>query len=308
MYDLIIIGGGPAGAAAGVYAARKQLKTLLLTKSFGGQSINSIGIENWIGEIKISGLELAKKLENHVKTYAGEFVDVKKNEEVEKIEKKENGFAVKTKNGSFEAKTILITSGSDRRKLSDAKNADKFEHKGLTYCATCDGPLFKNKNVAVIGGGNSAVESAMQLAAYTKKVYLIHRRDSFKADPVTVESVKKNPKIEIVLNSEVIEILGEKMVNGLVLKNTKTAEEKSLYIDGIFVEIGAEANIEFVGETIELTPEKTIKIDPWTQRTSADGIWAAGDVTNIKYHQNNIAVGDAVRAIEDIFVYIKNNG
>ncbi len=306
MYDLIIIGGGPAGASAAVYSARKQLKTLLITKDFGGQSINSVGIENWIGEIKISGLELAKKLENHVNAFAGEYLEIKKNEEVLKIEKNDKTFIVSTKKGSYNTKTILITSGSNRRKLP-ALNADKFEHKGLTYCATCDGPMFQNKIVAVVGGGNSAIESAMQLLSYTEKVCLIHRKDSFRADPISVEAIKANPKLEIIYNSEITEILGENMVNGIKIKNVLDGSEKIMEIDGIFVEIGAVPTTNFLNNLVESESDNTIKIDPWTQKTSEPGIWAAGDVTNIKYHQNNIASGDAVRAIEDIYVFIKSS-
>ncbi|HMP67558.1 MAG TPA: FAD-dependent oxidoreductase [Candidatus Paceibacterota bacterium] len=315
MYDLIIIGGGPAGVAAGVYAARKQLKTALITKNFGGQSIDSQGIENWIGEIKISGLELAKKLEDHVIHYADKFVDIKKNEFVQKIEKhfvdevatdkKEFFFTVQTNKGSYSAKTVLVTSGSARKKLP-AKNADKFEHKGLTYCASCDGPFFKDKTVVVVGGGNSALESVMQLLAYTKKVFLIHRRNEFRADPVTVEVIKKNQNLEIIYDSEITEVLGEKMVNSIKYKNNKTQAESQIPIDGIFVEIGAIPSTDFVNGLVEITAENHIIIDPWTQRTTQDGIWAAGDVTNVKYHQNNIATGDAVLALEDIFTYLKS--
>lgn len=321
MYDLIIIGGGPAGVAAGVYAARKQLKTAVIAKSFGGQSIDSMGVENWIGEIKISGIDLAQKLEKHLQHYAGEFVDIKKNELVEKItenssainSEEKNGeqispkktFTVKTNKGEYQTKTILIATGSSRKKLP-ALNADKFEHKGLTYCASCDGPFFKDKNVAVVGGGNSALESVMQLLAYTKKVYLIHRRSEFRADPVTVEAIKKDLKLEIIYDSEITEILGEKFVSGFKYKNNKTGEEKEIQIDGIFVEIGAVPATKFAEGLVEMNEEKHIKIDPWTQRTSVTGIWSAGDVTNGKYHQNNIAAGDAVRALEDIYTFIKS--
>jgi NADH-dependent peroxiredoxin subunit F len=326
MYDLIIIGGGPAGAAAAVYASRKQLKTVIITREFGGQSTVSDGIENWIGEVKVSGADLAKKLEAHVEAYAGDFVDIKKGELAEKIEKKgggENdgggetdgdgvgggveggGFSVQTNKDTYEGKAVLITSGSERRKLP-AKGADEFEHKGLTYCATCDGPFFTDKEVAVIGGGNAALETVLQLLAYTKKVYLIHRREEFRADPITLKAAKNDPKLEMILNAEVTEIVGDKMVNGLKYVDTETGAESELAIGGVFVEIGAVPAIQFSNDLIKLSPENTIEIDPWTQRTSAEGIWAAGDVTNIRYHQNNIATGDAVKALEDIYTWIKS--
>lgn len=316
MYDLTIIGGGPAGTAAGVYASRKQLKTILITGDFGGQSTVSGGIENWIGEIKISGQQLAKKLKSHLEAYAGNYVEIKNGELVEKIEKDEkNGrviFKIKTNKHEYESRSVLIATGSRRRKLP-AKNADKFEHKGLTYCASCDGPLFAGKDVAVIGGGNSALESAAQLSAYAKSVTLIHRRDEFRGDPITVESIKNDPKINLILNAEVTEIIGDKFVTGLKYKalgdkkqkdNQNT--EKELKIDGIFVEIGAIPTNEFVKDLVELDEDNTIKIDPWNQRTSIEGIWAAGDVTNVHYHQNNIAAGDAVKALEDIYIWLKH--
>ena len=164
-YDLIIVGGGPAGVAAGVYAARKRLKTLFITKDFQGQSAVSEGIENWIGNIRISGNDLAKNLENHLKSYAGEILSIKEGELCESIKKTEWGFIVKTSGTEYNAKTILVCTGSYRQKLT-VPGADIFEHKGLTYCATCDGPLFADQDVVVVGGGNAAFESASQLLAY----------------------------------------------------------------------------------------------------------------------------------------------
>lgn len=306
MFELIIIGGGPAGVAAGVYASRKQLKTLVIAESFGGQSIVSEGIENWIGEIKISGFDLAKKLENHLSGYAGNFVEIKKGERVEKItQNSDKTFTIKTNKNEYTALSVLITTGSSRRKL-EAVNADKLEHKGLTYCASCDGPLFSDKDVVVVGGGNSALESAAQLLQYCKSVKLIHRREEFRADPVTLESIKKNPKLELILNAEIVEVLGENFVSGLKYKNKISGEITEIKVDGIFVEIGAIPATGFANSLIDMLPDGTIKIDPWNQRTSLEGIWSAGDCTNVLYHQNNIASGDGVKALEDIFLWIKS--
>jgi alkyl hydroperoxide reductase subunit F len=305
MYELAIIGGGPAGVAAGVYASRKHIKTLFIAKDFGGQSVVSEGIENWIGDINISGQELAKKLQKHLEAYAGEYVDIQKGQLVDKVEKTDNGFKLKTKNGDeFEAKAVLVTTGSARRRL-EVPGADELEHKGLTYCATCDGPLFADKDVAVIGGGNSALESAAQLSAYAKSVTVVHRRDEFRGDPVTVEVLKKDPKVNFLLNVETTEILGDKFVSGFKYKEKESDEEKEMKVDGIFVEIGSIPTNYFVADLVDLDDDNTIKINPWTQRTSVDGIWAAGDVTNVKYHQNNIAAGDAVKALEDIYIWLK---
>ncbi len=304
IYDLIIIGGGPAGTAATVYAARKQLKTLLITETFGGQSIVSDGIENWIGEIKIPGIELAKKFENHARAYAGDFVTIVTEKRVENIQKKDVHFIVSTGKDTYETKALLIATGSSRRKI-EAKNSEKFEHKGLTYCASCDGPLFRDQDVVVLGGGNSAFESAAQLLAYAKSVTLLHRREEFRADPVTIEALQRQPHFKIITDVVVTEIHGDFMVNGLTYKNNKTGIETTMPIGGIFVEIGAVPAINFAKDLIEIDEHGTIKIDPWNQRTSVDGIWSAGDCTNILYHQNNIAAGDAVRALEDIYVWLK---
>lgn len=300
-YDLIIIGGGPAGTAGAVYAARKQLKTLFITEEFGGQSVVSEKIYNWIGTPEISGADLAKSFKEHVKYYEGEYLDIKEGSRVENVEKSEDGFIVKTNKGeSFQTKTILVTSGSSRRKLPESvKGASELEHKGLTYCATCDGPLFSGMDVAVIGGGNAGFETAAQLLAYCKTVTLIHRGNEFKADQITVDKVLSNPNMTGVLNSDITEIMGEKFVSGIKYK--ENGEEKQIEVKGVFVEIGQIPNTSFVDSLVELDDYKRIKIDPLRQSTSVPGIWAAGDCTNILYHQNNIAAGDAVKAIEDIY-------
>ena len=301
-YDLIIIGGGPAGSAAAIYAARKRLKTLFITSEWGGQSVVSEKIYNWIGTSSISGNELAKNFKEHVLANTGDSLEVKEGEKVNTILKTGKEFSIKTESGKeFLTKTILIASGSGHRKLT-AKNADKLEHKGLTYCATCDGPLFTDMDVAVIGGGNAGFETAAQLLAYCKSVTLINRSDTFRADEITVEEVLKNPKMSAIKNVEILEILGDKFVDGLVYKDKNTGEEKILKVAGIFVEIGQIPNTNFVKELIPLDKIGRIEIDAWSQKTKVPGIWAAGDCTNVLYHQNNIAAGDAVRALEDIYL------
>lgn len=304
IYDLVIIGGGPAGTAAAVYAARKRLKTLLLVAEWGGQSIVSEQIYNWIGTPAISGNDLALGFKNHVTANVGESLEVQEGEKVVGIEKKGSGFSVKTESGKeFETKTILIASGSGRRKIT-AKNADKFENKGLTYCASCDGPIFADQDVVVIGGGNAGFESAAQLLAYCKSVTIINRGETFRADEITVEKLSKNPKLSIIKNAEILEIKGDKFVEGLVYKDLKTGEEKELKVTGIFVEIGQIPNTDFAKGLVPLDEIGRVKIDAKTQKTETRGIWAAGDCTDVLYHQNNIAAGDAVRALEDIYLAI----
>lgn len=311
IYDLAILGGGPAGVAAGVYASRKRLKTIFITKDFLGQSSVSDGIENWIGTVKISGSDLSKNLEAHLRAYAGNIVDIKEGVGVKNVEKaaggefgKNAGFRVTTDAGEFLTKTVLVTTGSHRRKLEGVKGADVFEHKGLTYFATCDGPLFADQDVAVIGGGNAAFESAAQLLAYCKSVTLLNRSESFRADPVTVDKLRANPKMKIVTNAVPTEVTGEKFVSGLTYKDTKTGTIVSLVASGIFVEIGSLPTTFFVKDIARLNEYGNIVVDPRTQRSSTDGIWAAGDCTDGLYHQNNIAAGDAVKALEDIYGYL----
>jgi alkyl hydroperoxide reductase subunit F len=224
IYDLIIIGGGPAGAAAAVYAARKKLATLFITSEWGGQSVVSEQIYNWIGTPAISGSELAENFKKHVLANSGKSLEVKEGEKVISLNKENELFKVRTeRNSEFLAKTILIASGSSRKKL-EAKNADKLEHHGLTYCASCDGPLFENMDVAVVGGGNAAFESAAQLLAYCKSVTLINRSASFRADEITVEKVTKNPKMSVIKNADILEVQGDKFVEGLIYKNKTTGE------------------------------------------------------------------------------------
>ncbi len=307
-YELIIIGAGPAGVAAGVYAARKKLRTMLITYSFDNQSIVSPDIQNWIGTLSISGSDLAKNLEAHLRAYAGTDVDIKTGCYVTGVKKiegglpgTETGFEVATDGGVFTTKTVLICSGSVRRKL-DAKGADIFEHKGLTYCATCDGPIFSGQDVAVIGGGNAAFETAAQLSAYCKSVTIINRSDVFRADEVTVDKVLGKPNVKAIKNAIPFEVKGDKFVSGFVYKDAVSGIEAELPVTGIFVEIGLLANTGFVDGVVERLPSGQIKVDPRTQLSSQPGIWSAGDCTDGLYHQNNIAAGDAVKALEDIYV------
>ena len=303
-YELIIIGGGPAGAGAAVYAARKRLKSLLITKEFGGQSTVSEDIQNWIGTPHIAGTKLAENLEAHVREYADDVLDIE-NDIATKVEKIDDGVRVTTENGKeVTAKALLITTGSDRRKLP-AKGADEFEHKGLTYCASCDGPLFSGKDVFVIGGGNAGFETAAQLLAYVKSVTLIDFSETFKAEAITVQKVLENPNITALNNIETLEIKGDMMVNAIVYKDRTTGEITEKQTDGIFVEIGQIPATEIVKDLVDRTDYNQVKINPRTQRTSVDGIWAAGDCTDVLYHQNNIAVGDAVRALEDIYIWLR---
>lgn len=303
IYDLAIIGGGPAGVSAGVYSARKQLKTVFITTEFGGQSVVSDEIQNWIGTPKISGMELSKNLENHLKHYAGEFVDIYEGQYVSKISKKEDVFEIKTDNHTYQSKTILIATGSHRRKL-DIKGAKEFENKGITYCASCDGPLFSGADVVVIGGGNAAFESASQLLSYCKSVTLLNRSENFRADEITIDKLKSHPNMKIIINAIPYEIHGDKFVSGISYKDVKTGEIHKIDVKAVFVEIGAIPTTEFAKDLVKLNNLGYIEVNPRNQRTSELGIWSAGDCTDGLYHQNNIASGDGVKALEDIYLHL----
>jgi thioredoxin reductase len=220
-YELIIIGGGPAGSAAAVYAGRKKLNTLVIKKEWGGQSVVSPDIHNWIGTKSIAGQKLADDLKDHVENYKSDILDIV-DDEVVKLEKlSDMQFSVLTKSGkTYSSKTVLITSGSVRRQL-ETPGADRLEHHGVTYCASCDGLFFADMDVVVVGAGNAGFESAQQLLAYCKSVTILVRSENIRADELTVEAVKKHPNAKILFNTESVEVLGEKKVEGLKIKNVK---------------------------------------------------------------------------------------
>lgn len=307
MYDLAIIGGGPAGVAAGVYAARKRLKTVFIAEVIGGQSTDSVDIQNWIGTPHIPGIDLGKALDKHLREYASDVVDLKIGERATKIIKNGKTFSITTSKGGYEARAVLVATGGSRRKL-EVPGAAEFENKGLTYCASCDGPLFAGQDAVVVGGGNAGFESAAQLLAYCKSVTLVHRSAEFsKADPLTVEAVLKDPKMKALTNTEPVEVHGAQFVTGIVVKNVNTGEVTELPAGGIFVEIGMLPSTDYVKDLLQLDAFNRIVTNPKNQHTSVDGVWAAGDCTDELYHQNNIAAGDGVKALEDIYYWLKSN-
>jgi len=305
-FQLCIIGGGPAAVSAGVYAARKKIKTILITENFQNQSFVSDNIQNWIGTISISGEKLASDLEKHIKNYSKD-IEIKEKETVIELAKNNDGFFnIKTNRSEYSSKTVLIASGSARRKLT-VKGAEQFEGKGITYCATCDAPLFSDMDVVVIGGGNSAFESASQISAYAKSVTIIQRSD-FRADPTTIKNVLSNPKVRGIPHADLIEIKGDKFVQSLIYKDKDTDKEIEIPVSGIFVEIGANPSVNYLKNgVIKLNDKEEVIVDPKTQKTSETGVWAAGDCTDGLYKQNNIAVGDGIKALEDIYKYLNTN-
>ncbi len=307
MYEVIIIGGGPAAVAAGVYAARKQIKTALFATQIGGQSVVSDGIENWIGEEVISGPDLALKLKKHLEAQK-DSIDLHIGENVDKINKKNDGtFEVMVGENIYNTKTVIVCSGGRHRRLG-VPGEDKFEGKGVAFCATCDAPFFKDKDVAVVGGGNSGLEAVVDLMKYAKKVYLIARKDEdgLRGDPVTLAEIKSSDKVETIYEANAIEVLGDKMVTGLRYKHIE-GEEGTIEVQGVFVEIGSVPNSEIVADFVDTDDWNNIKINCETQETSCPGVFAAGDVTNTIYRQNNIAVGDAIKALLSAHEYLKKN-
>ncbi len=303
LYDLIIIGGGPAGTAAAVYAARKQLKTALILKEWGGQSTVSDDIQNWIGTPHISGAKLAESLKAHVEEYKGEYLDIIDGSLATNIIGEAGDFTVTLENSlTHKTKTVLISTGSSRRKL-DIPGANEFENKGITYCASCDGPLFGGMDVVVVGGGNAGFESAAQLLAYCKSVTLLSRSEP-RADEITVKKLLTRPNFKLIKNVAPKSIQGSVFVESITYTDTVTNTDTTLPVSAVFVEIGQIPATSFAKDLVKVNEIGNIIIDPRTQETSVEGIWAAGDCTDVLYHQNNIAAGDAVRALEDIYLHI----
>jgi alkyl hydroperoxide reductase subunit F len=308
IYDLIIVGGGPAGISAAIYAARKKIKFLLTTESLGGQSSVASEIQNWIGVKSISGFDLAKRMEEHLMAQEG--VEIEEGSMVEKVEKTGKTFKVSLKNGkNFETKTILATSGGRRRRLN-IPGEKEFENKGVAYCSTCDAPFFVNKNVAIVGGGNAAMGAVKDLLSYADKVYLMIRSENIKGDPILFEDIKKNPRVEIMTMTEVTEIFGKEFIEGIKYldkrDNNPPAGGKELKVSGIFVEIGSVPNSEFLGDLVNKNEYGEIIVDHGTQKSSCEGIWAAGDVTDLHLRQNNISASDGIKAVLVINDYLKN--
>ncbi|MBI2075339.1 MAG: FAD-dependent oxidoreductase [Candidatus Harrisonbacteria bacterium] len=306
MYDLVIAGGGPAGVAAGVYAARKKINTLFIADSFGGQSLPSAGIQNWIGTKEISGYDLARALEEHLR--AQEDIEIVDNDRIAAVQKTTNGFTVHTTGGkTYETKTLFVATGSRRRRMG-VPGEDRLDGKGVSYCSTCDAPIFKDKVVAVIGGGNAGLEAVVDLFPYASQIYLLERGAAIRGDAVTEEKVKAHPKVTIILNAETKEVLGDAFVSGLRYASIPIGAVNELALEGVFVEIGSVPNGDFLKGLVEFNKFGEIVVDPRTQRASVPGIWAAGDVTDVLYKQNNVAAGDAIKAVLDIYDYLNKGG
>lgn len=303
MYDLIIIGAGPAGLSAAIYAVRKKLNLLVLTNDIGGQTTEAHTVDNYLGIPGLLGVELVEKFREHAKKLK---VEIKESIVVEKIVPTDGDFAVKTNKGDWEAKAIIITTGKRYRKL-EIPGAAEFEGKGITYCATCDAPLYKDKIVAVVGAGDAGQDAAWQLIKYAKKIYLLNRYGELRGDDLEIQDrLKKNAKVEIINDCYPIEIKGDKFVKSLILKYNGSDEKKEIALDGIFVEIGSLPASEYLKDVIKLNERGEITIDSRTNATSRAGIFAAGDVTDILHKQMIVAAGEGAKAALSAYEYLKS--
>lgn len=304
VYDLIIIGGGPAGITAGIYAARQKLNTLLIAKNFGGQiALKAVNIENWPGNKEISGLDLIKNFEEHLKKYE---LDIEM-DETRKVEKIGEKFLVHTvNNNTFEAKTIIIASGADPRSL-EIPGEKEFLGRGVSYCTVCDAAMFSKKTVAVVGGGNSGFEAAIALAQWADKVYILEYGGKISADFENQEKGKKTGKIEVITNAQAKEIKGDKFVNSLIYSDVGTGKENNLTVKGVFIEIGRQPATSFVKGLVEFNEKDEIKVNPFSGETSTPGLFAAGDADNVPYKQIVVAAGEGCKAALSAYGYLQKS-
>jgi len=303
MYDLMIIGGGPAGMTAAVYAARKKLNALLLSKDVGGQVNWTMGIENYMGYQIIEGPELIKKFEEQVKQFP---IDMKIGEEVSSLSRISGGFEAKTVGGDTnQAKAAIIVTGKRPRPLN-VPGEEKLRGRGVTYCATCDGPLFAGMKVAVVGGGNSALEAVDDMVKISEHVYLVSLTQ-LTGDQILIDRMKGADNLTIFLENEVLEITGEKLVGGIKIRNLKTKQEKVLEVGGVLIEIGLIPNSDLVKGVVALNRTGEIEVN-CNNETSVPGLFAAGDVTSVPEKQIVVAAGEGAKAALQAHRYLQRLG
>jgi thioredoxin-disulfide reductase len=301
MDDVIVLGAGAAGLSAALYTARRALKTVVLSKKFGGQTATTLAIENYPGIEQIEGPELMMRFRAQVEKFGAKIVD----DSAISISKQPDKFIVAGQSGkTYEAKAIILAFGKTSCRLN-IPGETEFLNKGVVYCSTCDAPLFTGKDVVVIGGGDSAVDAALLLSKITKQVYLVHRRDEFRAAPILVDRLKQAANIKLVLNSAIDSIYGDGFVTGVKIKDLTTEQISDLIVQGVFVEIGYEVKADFLPECIKLNDAGEVVIDALNQ-TSCAGIFAAGDATSVPYKQMVIAAGDGAKAALSAYNYIQD--
>lgn len=303
MHDIIIIGAGPAGLSAAIYAARKALKTLIISENIGGQGIDARYVENYLGFPGITGLELVEKFLEHAKSLGIEVID---GMIVEKIYKKDGIFEVIASEQRFETRSIIVSAGKKYRELG-IPGAKEFEGKGISYCATCDAPLYKDKKVAVIGAGDAGLDAAWLLASYASKIYIINKYPELRGHNKELEEkIKQDGKIELFNGFLPNEIKGDKFVNKLIIQKVDSTRKEELDVQGIFVEIGSVPASEILKDFAQINQRGEIAVDRETNMTSTPGIFAAGDVTDVKYKQMIIAAGEGAKAALAAYDYLQN--
>jgi alkyl hydroperoxide reductase subunit F len=302
-YDLIIIGAGPAGMTAGVYAARKKLKTLIISKDIGGQASWSSDIENYLGFSMITGPDLVKKFEEHLEEFKDDVELRVSIAGIKKVTKKAKDFVVETGDGKKEeAKAIIVAGGKVPRELG-VKGEKEFLNKGVTYCAWCDGPLFKGKDVAIIGGGNAALDAALNVSKLVNQIYIINITPELTGDPVMIDKAMALPHIRIMNDTEVIEIEGERTVQNVRIKSRDGCLQKDLPVAGVFIEVGSLPATDYLKDTVKLNKDNEIIIDELNS-TSVPGIFAAGDITTVVEKQIITAAGEGAKAAIQASIYL----
>lgn len=296
VYDLIILGLGPAGIGCAIYAARFDLDLLLIGSEYGGLITNTHIVENYPGITSVSGPELMEMFRNHINSLDIPYIT----DEIQEIQKDNGIFVLKSFFQTFKAKTLLIATGSERRKLN-IPGEEQFSGNGVSYCATCDGPFFKDKRVAVIGGSDSAAKEALFLAKHASKVFIIYRRDEIRAEPINKQRVLENANIELIYNTNIIEIKGDERVNSVVFDSGKEFEVK-----GVFIEIGSIPNSELAKKIDVKTNKKGEIIINRKSETNISGVYAAGDVADAPFKQAITGVAEGVVASYAVFDYLKN--
>jgi alkyl hydroperoxide reductase subunit F len=299
IYDVLIVGGGPAGMTAGLYAGRKNLKTILISQDLGGQALWTLTIENFMGYLSISGPDLMAKFQRQISCSG---IRIRVPDEAVELKKESALFVIKTKfGGEYRGKTVIVATGKRPKRL-DVPGEKELTGRGVSYCVTCDAPLFTNKSVAVIGGGNSAVSAALDLSKLASKVYLV-ARSALKADPILIEKLGKEEKVTVLLGFLPKEILGKERVVGIVVKDQKKGEEKEISLDGVFVEVGLVPNTDFLKGLLAVNELGEIIVN-CNCETSEEGVFACGDVTNVSGKQIIIACGEGAKAALAAYRYL----
>ncbi len=303
MYDVIIVGAGPAGLTAGIYASRANMKTLILAKNLGGQAAERHYVENYPGFRSVGGLELMQKLEEQTKAFGAKIIY----EGVERIEEKDRVYTISTNRTKYKAKSVILAYGKTPRMLG-VPGEEKFQGRGMSYCSICDGPVFRNKTVAVVGGGNAALDAVLYMSEIAEKVYLVHRRDEFRGFEALVDEIKKKKNVELVLNSVVIKVSGDKFVKSITVENNQKKRTR-LDVAGVFVEIGSEVDTDLIKDMVKLEDNHvgiTNRCETFYPNSDKihPGLFAAGDLASTPYKQIVISASEGAKAALQAYNYI----